>query len=91
MNLNKQNEKQSPLKKGQSAKVKAFTAHFPLKKERNFNSVDVIAEQKKLLIFTGFVFAKSEPRTCLSADRLHESSCMKRKVISDLRAGDSSS
>ncbi len=50
------------LKKGQSAKVKAFTAHFPLKKERNINSYDVIAEQEKVLIFTGFVFAKSEPQ-----------------------------
>jgi hypothetical protein len=46
------------LTKGQSAKVKAFTPHFPLKKERNFNSYDVIAEQEKVLIFTGFAFAK---------------------------------
>jgi hypothetical protein len=46
------------LRKGQSAKVKALNAHFPLKKERNINSYDVIAEQEKVLIFTGFVFAK---------------------------------
>jgi hypothetical protein len=47
------------IKKGQSAKVKAFTAHFPLKVERNINTVVVIAEQKNGLIFTGFRCAKA--------------------------------
>jgi len=49
------------IKKGQSAKVKAFTAHFPLKLERNINRVEVIAEQKNGLIFTGLFLANGQP------------------------------
>jgi hypothetical protein len=56
-------QKLNEFRKGQSAKVKALNAHFPLKKERNINSVKLIAKQEKLLIFTSFVFAKRDPQT----------------------------